>query len=123
MLGKQTRSSHSTLNSVTTCHPLELMHLDLVGPIQTQSLSGKKYVLVLVDDFSRFTWVKFLREKSEVFDCFKSIVRMIKNEKSSENLSLVRLRTNHGTEFENAMFDEFYDANGIKHEFSAHYTP
>ncbi|PRQ45332.1 putative RNA-directed DNA polymerase [Rosa chinensis] len=122
-LGKQTRSSHRVINSMSTSQPLDLMHMDLVGPVQTKSLGGKKYMLVLVDDFSRFTWVKFLCEKSDAFDNFQNLSKMILNEQYSSNKCIVRLRTDHGTEFENASFDEFCNDMGIKHEFSAPITP
>ncbi|PRQ24978.1 putative RNA-directed DNA polymerase [Rosa chinensis] len=122
-LGKQTRSSHRIINSMSTSQPLDLMHMDLVGLVQTKSLGGKKYMLVLVDDFSRFTWVKFLCEKSDAFDNFQNLCKMISNEQYSSNKCIVRLRTNHGTEFENASFDEFCNDMGIKHEFSAPITP
>ncbi|XP_024164226.1 uncharacterized protein LOC112171246 [Rosa chinensis] len=122
-LGKQTRSSHRITKFVSTSQPLDLMHMDFVGPIQTRSLGGKKYMLVLVDDFSRFTWVKFLSEKSDAFDNFQSLCKMILNEQYSSNRCIVRLRTDHGTEFENASFDKFCCEMGIKHEFSAPKTP
>ncbi|XP_024164336.1 uncharacterized protein LOC112171370 [Rosa chinensis] len=122
-LGKQTRSSHRVTNYVSTSQPFDLMHMDLVGPVQTKSLGGKKYMLVLVDDFSRFTWVKFLCEKSDAFDNFQNLCKMISNEQYSSNKCIVRLRTDHGTEFENALFDEFCNDMGIKHEFSAPITP
>ena len=123
MLGKQTRTPHKVLNSITTSHPLDLVHMDLVGPIQTLSLSGMKYVLVIVDDFTRFTWVRFLKDKSSTFKVFKSWCKLILNETSSSNSCIVRLRTDNGTEFKNDAFDKFCDEHGIKHEFSAAHTP
>lgn len=63
--GKQTRSPHKPIKCIsTTCHPLELLHMDLVGPMQTESIGGKKSILALVDSFS---WVSFLHDKSEAF--------------------------------------------------------
>ncbi|CAL9021631.1 unnamed protein product [Prunus brigantina] len=119
-IGKQTKSSHSPTNFASTSKPLELMHMDLVGPMQTLSLGGKKYILVLVDDFTRFTWVAFLHDKSEAFKSFSVICMKIQNEKHD---NLIRLRTDHGTEFENHLFSEFCDEQGISHEFSAPITP
>ena len=51
--------------SVQTSRPLELLHIDLMGPTKVQSLSGKKYILVVVDDFTRYTWVVLLKDKAE----------------------------------------------------------
>jgi hypothetical protein len=63
--GKQVGSSHPTKNIMTTSRPLELLHMDLFGPIAYISIGGNKYGLVIVDDYTRFTWVFFLHDKSE----------------------------------------------------------
>ena len=65
-MGKQTKASHHKVNVIATSRCLELLHVDLIGPTRTKSLGGKRYIMVIVDDFSRYTWVEFLREKSEV---------------------------------------------------------
>ncbi|KAL5574403.1 hypothetical protein UlMin_024000 [Ulmus minor] len=88
--------------------------------MQNTSLGGKKYIFVYVDDFSRFTWVGFLKEKSEAFDIFKTLIIKIQVEKNDR---VVRLRSDHGKEFENTLFDDFCATNGISHEFSAPITP
>ncbi|KAA0041441.1 gag-pol polyprotein [Cucumis melo var. makuwa] len=64
-VGKQTKTSHRSLKECYTIKVLELLHLDLMGPMQIESLGGKKYVLVVVDDYSRFTWIRFLKGKSD----------------------------------------------------------
>lgn len=63
--GKKIRVQHKKIADIGSKNILDLMHMDLLGPVQIESLNGKKYIFVLVDDFSRFTWVRFLREKSE----------------------------------------------------------
>jgi hypothetical protein len=63
--GKQIGAHHPVKNVMTTTRPLELLHMDLFGPIAYLSIGGNKYGLVIVDDFSRFTWVFFLHDKSE----------------------------------------------------------
>ncbi len=55
--------------------------MDLAGPTRTESLGGKRYFMVMVDDFSRYTWVSFLREKSEAFDEFKNLCIRLQTEK------------------------------------------
>ncbi|XP_075492581.1 uncharacterized protein LOC142530643 [Primulina tabacum] len=118
--GKQTRMSHPVLpTSGTTCC-LELLHIDLMGLMEVESFRGKKYSFVCVDDFSRYSWVRFIREKSDTFDVFKQLVTRITN---FHNLKVRRIRTDHGKEFENSLFSSFCDKKGISHEFSAPKTP
>jgi len=64
-LGKQTKTQHPTTLTIATAKPLELLYVDLMGPTNIESLGGKKYIMVVVDDFTRFTWVILLRSKSE----------------------------------------------------------
>ncbi|KAI3667113.1 hypothetical protein L6452_42161 [Arctium lappa] len=66
--GMMKRAPHKPNPEPSTSAPLELLHMDLCGPMRTQSLGGKKYILVIVDDYSRYTWVKFLRSKDETPD-------------------------------------------------------
>jgi hypothetical protein len=67
-LVKQTRNPHKKTSGVHTSRNLELLHMDLMGPTQTTNLGGKKYILVVVDDYSWYTWISLLKEKSEEFD-------------------------------------------------------
>ena len=119
-LGKQTRGSFKSKNIVSTSRPLELIHMDLFGPTRTTSLGGKKYGLVIIDDFTRFTWVLFLAYKDETFSVFEKFYKKVINEK---NLTLVNIRSDHGTEFENQFFEKFCEENGIGHNFSVPRTP
>ena len=64
-MGKQTKANHPKVNVIATSHCLELFHVDLMGLTRTESLRGKRCIMVIADDFSRYTWVEFLREKSE----------------------------------------------------------
>ena len=64
-LGKQTKTQHPATLTTTTAKPLELLHVDLMGPTSTKSLGGKKCIMVVVDDFTRFTWVILLQSKFE----------------------------------------------------------
>jgi hypothetical protein len=121
--GKQTKGMHKKGKYLSTKEPLELLHMDLMGPMQTESLGGKRYIFVCVDDFSRFTWTYFLREKSETFDKFKMLCTKLQNEMNSNIKSIKRIRSDHGREFENASFETYCDSIGISHEFSAPRTP
>lgn len=79
--GKQHKISFKSLSNVTTSKPLELLHIDLFEPSQTQNLGGKKYTYVIVDDYTRYTWVIFLRHKSEAFEEFSTYVLKFKMRK------------------------------------------
>lgn len=59
------KSKHPSIASVQTSRPLELLHIDLIGLARVQSLGGKKYILVVVDDFTRYTWVVLLKDKAK----------------------------------------------------------
>ena len=112
--------SHPRLKYQATSKVLEFLHMDLMGPMQVESIGGKRYVFVVVDDFSRFTWVNFIREKSDTFDVFKELCTQLQRAK---DCGIVRIRSDHGTEFENSKFNEFCSTEGIKHEFSSPITP
>jgi hypothetical protein len=64
-IGKQVGSSHPVKNIMTTSRPLELLHMDLFGPVAYLGMRGSKYGFNIVDGYSRFTWVFFLQDKSE----------------------------------------------------------
>ncbi|CAJ2654631.1 unnamed protein product [Trifolium pratense] len=118
--GKITKSSFKPKNIVSTSRPLELLHIDLFGPVNTASINGKKYGLVIVDDYSRWTWVKFLRTKNEAYDEFSIFCKQIQNEKG---YTILKVRSDHGGEFENEPFENFCEKHGILHEFSSPRTP
>ncbi|XP_062106271.1 uncharacterized protein LOC133817703 [Humulus lupulus] len=122
-LGKQIRASHPPLNALATSRVLELLHIDLMGPMQNESLSGKRFVMVCADDYSRFTWVEFIKEKSDTFGVFSALCLKLQNEKSTKIVKVYRIRSDHGKEFENRLFSDFCDQLGILHEFSAPKMP
>jgi len=113
--GKQTKVSFKPKNCISTERPLELFHMDLFGPSRTMSLGGNYYALVIVNDFSRFTWTLFLAAKNETFYAFKKPAKVLENEKGSK---IVSLRSDHGEEFQNEKFEHFCEKHGIKHNFS-----
>ena len=114
--GKHIKSSFKTKKCVSTSRPLELIHMDLFGSTQQVSIGEKRYVFVLVDDFSIFTWVLFLTNKSDAFNYFQKLVKKIQNE---HNLKIVKLRSDNGTEFLNENFNDFCDELGIIQNYSA----
>jgi transposase InsO family protein len=118
--GKQVGTHHPHKNIMTTDRPLELLHMDLFGPIAYMSIGGSKYCLVIVDDYSRFTWVFFLQEKSQPQETLKGFLRRAQNE---FGLRIKKIKSDNGTEFKNSQIEGFLEEEGIKHEFSSPYTP
>ncbi|XP_070043092.1 uncharacterized protein [Nicotiana tomentosiformis] len=94
--------------------------MDLCGPKRVPSRGGKKYIFVIVDDYSRFTWTLFLRTKDDTLPIFVAFVKQIQVKMS---YNVVSIRSDHRTEFDNAKCDEFCAENGIIHKFSAPRTP
>ena len=76
-LGKLTKSSFKSKKVISTLQPLELLHMDLFGPTQVQSINHSRYVFVIVDNFSRYTWTIFMKNKCDTFDSFKTFVKRI----------------------------------------------
>ena len=96
---KTNKAKHPDTQTSATSRPLELLHLDLMGPTRTESLSGRRYIMVVVDDFTRYTWVVLLRSKSDTPENIKALCTRLQNEKS---LKIDRIRSDHGKEFENS---------------------
>ncbi|GJQ97426.1 retrovirus-related pol polyprotein from transposon TNT 1-94 [Tanacetum coccineum] len=108
-IGKQAHASHKAKNVVSMTRCLELLHMDLFGPSAVRSYGGNRYTLVIVDDYSRYTWTRFLKDKTEAFDQFEIFSRKIQNQLGC---SIVSIRTDHGREFDNEVqFGEFCNAN------------
>jgi hypothetical protein len=118
--GKQVGAHHPHKNIMTSDTSLELLHMDLFDPIAYISIDGSKYCLVIMDDYSRFTWVFFLREKSQTQEILKKFLRQAQNE---FGLRIKKIRSDNGTEFKNSQIEGFLEEEGIKHEFSSPYTP
>lgn len=91
-----------------------------MGPTRTERIGGKRYILVMVDDFSRYSIVGFLREKSETVDFLTVKCRTLQNQHGA---TINRFRSDNGTEFKESGVIAFCNEIGIKHEFSAVRTP
>ncbi|GKB14945.1 putative ribonuclease H-like domain-containing protein, partial [Tanacetum coccineum] len=99
---------------------LHLLHMDLCGPMRIASINGKRYVLVIVDDYSRYTWVHFLRSKDEAPEVIKTFLKRITVLLQSP---VIIIRTDNGTEFKNQILKEYFDSVGISHQASSVRTP
>ncbi|WVZ75608.1 hypothetical protein U9M48_023646 [Paspalum notatum var. saurae] len=96
--GKQVASHHPMKTCVSTSKPLQLLHMDLFGPTTYESIGGNLYCLVIVDDFTRYTWTLFLGDKSETLDKFKIFAKL---DKCEFRLNIVKVRSENGSEIKN----------------------
>nr|GEX91753.1 putative copia-type Pol polyprotein [Tanacetum cinerariifolium] len=100
------RKHHKSKTASVSNKPLYLLHMDLCGPMRVQSINGKRHVLVVVDDYSRYTWVFFFHSKDEASEV---IIFFIKKTQVNLQLQVQRVRTDNGTEFKNKTLAKFFD--------------
>jgi transposase InsO family protein len=103
-----------------TEHRGQLLHMDTDGPSRVHSMGGKWYVLVIIDDYSRYSWVFLLESKDEVFEQFQSLALRLNNEHPNY---LKAIHSDNGTESRNVSFDQFCLEHGIDQQFSAPRVP
>jgi transposase InsO family protein len=118
--GKMIDASHSPVNTVMTEQPGQLLHMDTIGPSRVRFIGGKWYVLVIIDDYSRHSWVFFLETKDEVFEHFQSLALMLNNEHLN---CLKAICSDNRTEFRNGSFDQFCLEHGVDQQFSVPRVP
>nr|GEZ26136.1 hypothetical protein [Tanacetum cinerariifolium] len=119
-LGKAKRKSFHTKLTPSSKIRLHLLHMDLCGPMHVASINGKKYVLVNVDDYSRYTWTHFLRSKDETPEVLIDFLRLVQRGLQAQ----VRVvRTDKCTEFLNQTLHAYFATEGIKHQTSVARTP
>jgi transposase InsO family protein len=117
---KMVVSSHPPLTDVMIERPCELLHMDLVGPARVRSASGKWYVLVVVNDYSRYVSVLFLEDKGETFGYVRDLILRLKNERHED--AIREIRSDNGSESRNSHFETFCYDLGLEHQFSSLYT-
>nr|GFA03817.1 retrovirus-related Pol polyprotein from transposon TNT 1-94 [Tanacetum cinerariifolium] len=113
--GKSKIASHPPKPVPNSRQRLHLLHMDLCGPMRISSINEKRYVLVIVDDYSRYTWVQFLRSKDEAPEVIKTFLKRINVLFQSP---VIIIRTDNGTEFKNQVLKEYFDCVGISHQMS-----
>ncbi|GJY32922.1 putative ribonuclease H-like domain-containing protein [Tanacetum coccineum] len=118
--GKQHKASCKTKTVSSICKPLQLLHMDLFGPVSVRSINRKSYCLVVTDDFSRFSWVFFLATKDETPEILKNFITGIENQIDHK---VKTIRCDNGTEFKNRIMNEFCEMKSIRREFSVVRTP
>ncbi|GKD20740.1 retrovirus-related pol polyprotein from transposon TNT 1-94 [Tanacetum coccineum] len=119
-LGKSKKHSHKPKAEDSIQEKLYLLHMDLCGPMRVQSINGRKYILVIIDDFSRFTWVKILCSKDEVPEFVIKFLKMIQ---VRLNATVCNIKTDNGTEFVNQTLRAYYEEVRISHQTSMTRTP
>jgi hypothetical protein len=115
-----TTAFHSLVNTMMTEQSGQLLYMDTIGPSRVRSMGGKWYVLVIVDDYSRYSWVFFLERKDEVFEHFQSLALRLNNVHPN---CLKVIRSDNGTEFRNASFDQFCLEYVVDRQFSTPRVP
>ncbi|GJR46576.1 retrovirus-related pol polyprotein from transposon TNT 1-94 [Tanacetum coccineum] len=118
--GKSKKASHQPKRFPNSKQRLHLLHMDLCGLMRVESINGKRYVLVKVDDYSRYTWVHFLRSKDEAPEVIKTFLKKIT---VLLQAPVIIVRTGNGIEFKNQVLQEYFDSVGISHQASAVRTP
>nr|GEX53474.1 hypothetical protein [Tanacetum cinerariifolium] len=119
-LGKAKRKSFHTKLTPSLKRRLQLLHMDLCGPMRVASINGKIYVLVIVDDYSKYTWTHFLRSKDETPKVIINFLRLVQRRLQAQ----VRIvRTDKGTEFLNQTLHAYFAAEGILHQTFVARTP
>nr|GEZ93952.1 retrovirus-related Pol polyprotein from transposon TNT 1-94 [Tanacetum cinerariifolium] len=114
-LGKAKRKYFRTKITPSSKRRLELLHMDLCSPMRVASINGKKYVLVIVDDYSRYIWTHFLRSKDETPEVLINFLRLVQRGLQAQ----VRVvRTDKGMEFLNQTLHAFFAAEGILYQTS-----
>ncbi|GKF27300.1 retrovirus-related pol polyprotein from transposon TNT 1-94 [Tanacetum coccineum] len=119
-LGKSKKHTHKPKTKNTNLEVLNTLHMDLCVPMRVQIINGKKYILVIIDDYSRFTWVKFFRSKDETP---KVVNKFLKQIQVGLNKTVRNIRTDNGTEFINKDLTDYYERVSIFHQKTVSRTP
>lgn len=119
VLGKLHRQSFPKLRSTLTNKPLQLVHIDVCGPLPTPTRTHCRYILTFIDDFSRKSWLYFLTHKDQVFSYFLKFKNLV--ETPTQNIQT--LRTDRGGEYLSDEFQAFCELHGIHQQLTAGYSP
>ena len=118
--GKQHRDEFPKNQALRANAPLEVVHVDLCGPMKVESIAGNKYFMLLKDDCTRMIWVYFLKYKSESFSCFRKFKAMTELQCG---FKVKCLRSDRGGEFMSTEFVQFCENEGIQRQHTLAYTP
>nr|GEV69362.1 retrovirus-related Pol polyprotein from transposon TNT 1-94 [Tanacetum cinerariifolium] len=115
--GKHHRASLKIKQKSSIKKCLHLLHMDLFGPVTPRSINPEKYTLVIVDEYSRYTWVYFLKKKSQALETIMSFIKRVENQ---NDIKVKQLRTDNGTEFRNSTLVNFCDEKVNIHNHNDH---
>ncbi|BBN69138.1 hypothetical protein Prudu_770S000100 [Prunus dulcis] len=119
-IGKSHREAFGKEKIWRASLPLELVHSDVCGPMQTTSIGGNKYFLTFIDDCTRMCWVYFMQFKSEVFNIFKKFKAVVELQ---SGYKLKKLRSDRGGEYTSAEFLQFCEEIGLERQLTVAYSP
>ncbi|GJT73147.1 retrovirus-related pol polyprotein from transposon TNT 1-94 [Tanacetum coccineum] len=119
-VSKAKRSSFKSKTIPSSKGRLNLLHMDVCGPMRVTSINRKRYILVIVDDYSRYTWTLFLCSKDETPEVLKDFLMMIQRNLQAP---VIYVRTDKGTEFLNKTLNAFFKEEAIEHQTSTPRTP
>ena len=118
--GKHHRTPFPMTSRYRASEPLELVYDDSCGPISPPTLGGSSYFLLVIDDYSRLTWVAMLQQKSDAFEAFKSLKTLAETKKG---VKIKALRSHRGGEFTSTDFSSYCLSHGIKRQLTSPYSP
>nr|GEZ07993.1 retrovirus-related Pol polyprotein from transposon TNT 1-94 [Tanacetum cinerariifolium] len=119
-LSKAKRSSFKTKVVPSSKGRLNLLHMDLCAPMRVESINRKKYILVIVDDYSRYTWTFFLRTKDETPKVLRDFLKMIQRNLQAQ---VITVRIDRGTKLLNKTLTVYFKEEGIEHQTFTPRTP
>lgn len=120
VMGKQHRSEYPKGVAQRATEPFELVHSDVCGPMSVNSIGGSRYFVTFTDDYTRYTYIYFIKHKDEVLVKFKEFVNMVKN---STGKNVKTLRTDNGGEYCSKEFESSLKEEGILHQLTVPYSP
>ena len=118
-LRKYTKTSFPS-NEHRAAAILELIHSNVCGPMSTMSLSGHEYYVTFIDDYSKKTWIYFLKAKGELFSRFQEFKALVENQTGKK---IKVLRSDNGGEYTSNEFQDFYTQGGIRRQLIVPYNP
>ena len=120
VIGKMPRKPFTKHVGIKSTRPLELIHTDVCGPMKTKSIGNSLYFVTFIDDFSRYVFLYFIKEKNEVFEKFKEFEALATNQAGHP---IGTLRSDGGGEYVGRAFEQYLASKGIQHQLTIRYTP